>query len=435
MRHSKTVLLGVMGLAGIVRLILSGVLGGTGQFDNVPHWFAEELPPLIGLLVGSPIESIDPRQFGVPVFLVIEPILRLARGDLVVVQRALLVVAVACSAIAFMLDWRHARGASRNERLMRAALWLSWTPLILVIAERSVDTWQLLFVTASIVLITGSPRVRLFAGVPLAFATLTKLLPGVLFVYLAIRNWRAAVLGAWTGAVLLAVGQVLYGPLLGLGYPAALLYAGGGTVERWSVHQENNSARGLVYKVASGFRWDESAQAVARPSQEALVSATAYLISFALVALLVVVSWRGRRDLSWHRVSLGFAIGIATMLLASPHTAHEYMVLTLPVFGVLIPLWREGYPERWGRGQLVAAAIAAALLGVLIPMSLMARIIPLGTLAALTGNAGHAFFAQANQGPYGFFGFPGYGLVILWALLLALELKTWRAGTIGAGAG
>src|SRR5262249_10833647 len=148
---------------------------------------------------------------------------------------------------------RYARGDPARLLVLLAA-WASAVPLLYVIAQHMVDAWQLCFLSLSLFLFTGSPKQRQFAGVPLAFASLTKLLPAVVLLYLFVRNWRVGLLGILTGLGLLAVAQVLYGTLMGVGYPLQMLLGGGDTVARWSMHFENNSIRGLIFKIAARFR-------------------------------------------------------------------------------------------------------------------------------------------------------------------------------------
>src|SRR5262249_10349764 len=138
--------------------------------------------------------------------------------------------------------------------LLVATAWASAVPLLYVIAQHMVDAWQLCFLSGALFLFTGSQAQRRLAGIPLAAATLTKLLPGLVLVYLLTRSWRAGLIGLAAIGVLLGIGPLLYGPLMGFGYPLAVLSGGGDTVARWSTHFENNSIRGLLFKLAAGFR-------------------------------------------------------------------------------------------------------------------------------------------------------------------------------------
>src|SRR5207302_3147523 len=144
--------------------------------------------------------------------------------------------------------------------------------------------------------------------VPLAAATLTKLLPGVLLLYLAARSWRTAALGVVGIGVLLAIGQVVYGSLMGFGYPLLMLGNGGDTIARWSTHFENNSVRGLVFKLADGFRLQDSTSTYLLDARLVpVLNVVAYAISATLLGYLLFAGWRGRRSDSRERRSIEFS--------------------------------------------------------------------------------------------------------------------------------
>jgi hypothetical protein len=291
-----------------------------------------------------------------------------------------------------------------------------------------VDAWQLLFVSAALFLFSGSPKQQRFAGLPLAAATLTKLLPGLLLVYLAIRYWRAALLGVVGVVTLLGIGQLLYGTLMGFGYPQAMASMGGDTVSRWSTHFENNSVRGLIFKVADGYRLQgDTTNYTLNPAAFPFLSAVAYAIAACLIGYLFYAAWRGRHHDSSARRSIEFGLGLVTMLLVSPHTAQDYLVTILPVFGIWLFLWSHGLPRAWSVGQSILGAAAAVLIGVFVPMNLAARALPIGWLLAVTGNSHNTLFADqigSAIGPYEFFGFPGVGLLLAWVVLVRLERQS-----------
>jgi hypothetical protein len=291
-----------------------------------------------------------------------------------------------------------------------------------------VDAWQLLFVSLSLFLFTGTLRQRPYAAVPLAFATLTKLLPGLLLVYMAVRNWRLAAIGGVVIVALLAVGQLLYGTLMGFGYPLAMLAGGSDTVARWSTHFENNSVRGVIFKIADGFhlRGDTTTYTL-DATWFPFLSGFAYALAAALIGYLLFAAWRGRRDDSVVRRSIEFGLALVTMLLVSPHTAQDYLVTVLPLLGVWLFLWSRGLPRVWGVGQTVLAGLAAVLIGVFVPMNFAARALPIGWLLSVTGNSHNILFENqigSAIGAYEFFGFPGLGLLLAWLVMLRLERQS-----------
>src|SRR5258708_32150943 len=99
-----------------------------------------------------------------------------------------------------------------------------------------VDAWQLCFLSAALFLFTGSTKQRRFAGLPLAAATLTKLLPALLLVYLCVRSWRAGPGGLLRVGALPKVGQGLYGPFMGVGHPFSVRPRRGGHLRPLARH-------------------------------------------------------------------------------------------------------------------------------------------------------------------------------------------------------
>jgi hypothetical protein len=427
--------LGILALLGV--LSISRLLTAAFSY-GVPAWFDEELNPLIGLIVhGQPISQIDARQYGVVVFLVFDPALRLLGPDLGGLATYATWVALVAAVAAFALAARRfaandpstaATGGSLARLLVLVVAWSSAVPLLYVIAQHMVDAWQLCFLSASLFLFTGSARQRRFAGLPLAAATLTKLLPALLLVYLFVRSWRASLIGTAGIGLLLAIGQVLYGSLMGFGYPLAMLAGGGDTVARWSTHFENNSIRGLLFKVGAGFRLQgDTTTYVLDPRLFPVLNVLAYALSAALVGYLVFVAWRGRGRDSIARRSIEFSLAILTMLLVSPHTAQDYLVTALPVLAVWLYMWSQRLPRPWSVRQTLLGGVAAVLIGVFVPMNLFARVLPLGWLLSLSGNAHNILFVdQIGQaiGAYDFLGFPGLGLLLGWLLLVQLERQT-----------
>jgi glycosyl transferase family 87 len=415
--------LGLLTLLSVGRLLFSALSYG------VPAWFDEELNPLLNLHThGQPITQIDARQYGVVVFLVFDPGVRAFGDNLSALAVYAAWVALPCAVLAYVLIARRYAEGDSAHWLILALAWSSSVPLLYVIAQHMVDAWQLLFVSVALFLFTGTPRQRSWSGVPLAFATLTKLLPGLLLVYLAVRNWRLAAAGAVAIVALLGVGQLLYGSLMGFGYPLAMLSGGSDTVARWSTHFENNSVRGLIFKIADGFHLEGDTTAYTLdPAAFPLLSALAYAVAAALIGYLLFAAWRGRQHDSVERRSIEFSLALVTMLLVSPHTAQDYLVTALPVLAVWLFLWSRGLPTTWSVGQTLLAAAAAVLIGVFVPMNFAARALPINWLLTVTGNAHNVLFTNqigSAIGAYEFLGFPGLGLLLAWLVMVGLERQS-----------
>ena len=393
---------------------------------GVPAWFDEELNPLIGLITqAQPITQIDPRQYGLVVFLVFDPAMRVFGDNLSALAIYAAWVALVTVVGAFILIARRYAADDATRLLVLLAAWSSAVPLLYVVAQHMVDAWQLLFLSASLFLFTGTTRQQRWAGLPLAAATLTKLLPALLLVYLFVRSWRAGLVGLFGLVGLLGIGQVLYGSLMGFGYPLAMLSGGADTVGRWSTHFENNSLRGLIFKLGARFRLQgDTTTYILDPALVPALNAFAYVVAAVLIGYLLFAAWRGRARDSLARRSIEFSLAIVTMLLVSPHTAQDYLVTALPVLAVWLFLWVKRLPRPWSLGETVLGAAAAVLIGVFVPMNLAARVLPIAWLLTVTNNAHNVLFVdQIGQaiGAYEFFGFPGAGLLLGWLLLARLE--------------
>ncbi len=207
------------------------------------------------------------------------------------------------------------------------------------------------------------------AGVLLALATMLKLLPGALFVFLLLRGrWRALVAG---GAMLVVVGLGL--PTLLLGYEESIAQHRG-FYERavrghsaWeTIHAEkpvkanysNNALPMVLRRLLSPLdgskrREDEAGWTV---NLLDLSGPTIWFVYLALFgSILLVSAWAARPGTDLVR---GYAIWSAVMLLASPLVWTHYLPLALLPLAWLLP--------RADRGRRVAlAALLVWTLGAL----------------------------------------------------------------------
>ncbi|GEM_PF-4557891 len=411
--------------AALFEFVRIGIfLAGPSLVGHAPAWFDEEFPPLIGLLVkGTPITTVNIRQYGVVPYLLFDPLIRIVGPGSNGMELWALILDVAAVVAAYVLTaWRFFGALS--QRLLLAVVWFAFLPLVYVVWQRQVDGWQLFFLSSSLYLFTGSSAQRRWCGVPLALATLTKLLPAVVIVFLLVKHRVAGLIAVATIGVLLLVGQLLYGTSMGLGYPFTIAAASGQATAAWSMHHENNSLRGLLFKVAAGFRLSDSGSLKYAISPDAVpvISVVAYAASLAVLGYLLFAAWRSPALGSMERRSIEFCLAVMTMLLISPHTAHEFTIVTLIVFGVLghVALTRR---ELWTDKLKIAALLALLLIGVFIPIDALAGVLPLRSILTLFGNPPNPAFGY-GLGAYDFLGLPGLGLLLLWLVVLVLEQRT-----------
>lgn len=429
------VLVVVLLLVTIARVIGQGVFRGAASIAGESSWIGEELPPLIGLLTrGESIGRIDSRQYGATVFLVMDPALRLAgEGSL---TTYILFVSLFCAVASFGLAaWLLFRKDFWGACWL-AVGWFNFTPLLVGISARTVDTWQLFFVTVAAVL-SVSRRGAWASGIPLAAAALAKIVPVFMLAFVGIRDRRALVVGVVAGLLILSVAHVLYGPLMGLGYPIVIATAGVETTRRFGTHWENDSLRGLIQKVASGFRvqtdpgTDVISGQLVRSDLAGLADVLALSLAVLILVHLVVVTWRARADGGLERRLLEFGMALIVMSLISPHTSHEHMVTALPALAVLFWLWRRGRPGRWPLSRTALASAGAVLVGVFVPLSVVGQVLQLDRLLVATGNG--RLVPMPAIGAYDLFVFPALGLILIWLAFVDLE-RAWSRSTAASPA-
>ena len=156
--------------------------------------------------------------------------------------------------------------------------------------------------------------------------------------------------------MLLAIGQVLYGPLMGFGYPLAVLSGGGDTVSPLvDPLREQLDPRPAV-QARRRFRLQgDTTTYVARPAPGSRPERAGLRAGRRAGRLSAVRRLARPGPDSLARRSIEFSLAILTMLLVSPHTAQDYLVTALPVLAVWLYLWSQrtaAAVERLGQTAL-----------------------------------------------------------------------------------
>jgi hypothetical protein len=411
------VLIAVVLAAALARLLVSGIFTGSGLPINV----SENFEPLFRLLVdGREIDALGPRQYGVVAFLIFDPVIRIFGRNESAINLWGLLVGLLCLGTAFASMVRRFGIHGRNVALL-GILWAGFLPVVLALALRHFDMFVLGFLAAGLFFYTGSVSQRTWTGVMIAAGFLTKLLPGVFLPVLLVREPRAFAFGMLAIALLLSIGQVMYGTLMGLGYLPFLATSGVETSYVFSLHNENNSLRGLLYKAASGFHVGAGAH-LAEPANAQLLNYVAFGVELGLLGYLLYVVFRYRRTEGLERRSAEFALALVTMYLIAPQTSHEHMVSMILAYTVLGWLWLTRSSVLSMR-LIVITAVSLLLVGVYLPLSLVAAVVPLEDITRRLGNEAAAF-SGSPAGTYDFLGFPGYGLILGWVVLVIVERRS-----------
>lgn len=405
------------------RVVGQGIFRGASSVAGESSWIGEELGPLLDLIGhGEPITHIDPRQYGATVFLIMDPALRLAGEQSLTTY--ILFVSLFSAAASFALVARLLFRRDPWGACWLAVGWFNFAPLVVGISARTVDTWQLFFVSVAMVLLV-SRRATWATGISLAAAALAKIVPVFMLAFIGLRDRRAVVVGLTAAAMILGAGHLLYGPLMGFGYPVVIAAGGVDTTLRFGTHWENDSLRGLINKAASGFRVQTdpgtdviSGQLVRSPHFE-LADMLAFALALLILVHLVVVTWRARSDRGRERLLLEFGMALVVMSLISPHTSHEHMATALPALAVAFWLWRRQMPRSWPLRRSILAGAGTLLVGVFAPFSIVGQVLQLDKLLVATGNG--RLVPMPAIGAYDLFAFPAIGLVLIWLAFVDLE--------------
>lgn len=399
------------------RLIVSGIVEEPGLPINV----SENFGPLFGLLVeGRPIDSLGPRQYGAVAFLLFDPIIRVVGRNDALIGLWSLLLGLASLAAAFALTVKRFAFRGRDLALL-AMLWAGFLPIVLAVGLRHFDMFVLGFLATGLFLYTGSARQRPWSGSMVGAAFLTKLLPVMLLPVLLVREPRAFLYGVLTIFGSLSIGQVLYGTLMGFGYLPYLATSSLDAAGVFSLHSENNSLRGLIFKMASGFHLGAEPH-LAPPANAAVLNAVSTALAVAIFGYLMFVITRYRQRDDRVRRSVEFALALVTMYVIAPQTSHEHMASMVLVFTVLAWL-RADYSSTMTPTLTALACLSLFLIGVYLPMSLVATALGLGPLMLGLGND-PAILSGSPVGAYNFLGFAGYGLIIAWIVMAVVERRT-----------
>ncbi len=404
-----------------VHVAVSGVWFAL-QVANVGQ-VVEELQPLYRLFTSGAATVDHPRQYG-PVFLLLfHPVYQRTLDNAALLSHYAYALDVLAIAVAFVATWDgvrtwlRSRGieAGREVLLALGLLWANFSPLYGVLVIKNVELWEL-----ALIAVAGAALLRnrhWLAGWSVASAALIKMLPFALFPYLLLRDRRAFVHALVAVAVILTVSQMLYGTPMGWGYLPMLVKAatggdGFGNALGFTWH-ENVSLRGVVLK-AFGYLTLADYRVANLANRGFFVRAwpgvegTARLIAMGVEG--VAVLWLGwslwrrtfvtdpsRRYWDWALVGI-------MMLVLAPQISQDYMVLTLVGFSYVL----AGCLVLGDRRAWIEFAIAALLVGNILPRGAFARLVLIDPLTAYSG-----FTHLTRSEAYQYFCFPLVGLLVL----------------------
>jgi len=178
-----------------------------------------------------------------------------------------------------------------------------------------------------------------WAGTLLGLATAIKFLPGLLFLYFALRRqWYALIAGIVAILVSGVLGIAVLGPEAFRAYRDSALPE----LYEWRAARLNCSIPGLCYKLFNpGTKGNPVVPIVQAPTVASCLSAVGAVAILGAVALSTIRA-RSRSD-----CDLAFGLAVVGMLLVSPVTwDHYFLLLLLPLALLWQRLPRTG-PSRW----------------------------------------------------------------------------------------
>jgi hypothetical protein len=405
------------------RFVVSGVYMPLRD-ANVGQVEGAAAPLQRALQTGDPVDFSRPNRYGPIFFLVMGPLLRRYGSEPSRLAFSLYALQLAGVSAGLIFTWRsirewfaaptHGRGGvigGREALSLLVCLWLTFAPLYYIMSTKNVETWELgLLATGLYAYLRGWKSV---AGLCVAAAALTKVLPFFFLLYFLIRDRRTFLYTLGWAAGIMSVTHMLYGPQVGLLYLPSIASAALGQTYALAWH-ENLSLKGLVIKVFGGWHVDRSYFTPLDATSLMIATAVGQVLQAAAVLWTGYLLFRGPGAIGdpSRRAAWEWALTIVMMLLVAPATAYEYMILALIAFSAVGALMLTDDRLRGDRrlvGLLVAALV---LVGIVLPRQLFNRLLPLDWLNRMAGNM-HLTPSEAYQA----YGFPTLGLLCLAGVL------------------
>jgi hypothetical protein len=389
--------------------------------------FEEETPPLRAhLATGEPvhIDNHNPAPYGPVFFLVTQPLLQWTHSDRAFAS-ALYAVQIICLGLGFWLTCATLRPLARPRDwpLVVAwllVLWLTFTPLLTIIALKSVETWELMLLSLALYAYArGKLWVMAFA---IAAAALVKVLPLIFFFYLLVTNRRAFAYASVALLVLLLISHAMYGPEMGLRYLPSVARAATGHSYGLTWH-ENLSLKAAVAKMIGHLRTPDAGQDTFRLVLTDPESRVVGVIGDTLAVFglgLLAWTWRQGGTRSPGAILWEWSLVAPAMLILSPNATFEYATLVLGAISyALVRLVSSPVPIESRARTWWCLSGAMFLLGAVLPRQVLNRVTFVDVINRWTG-----YYHLSPSEAYQYYCFPLVGLILLVAALWRLRPLT-----------
>lgn len=401
------------------------------------------------LSTGLPIRSANGRMYGPVFFFALHPLLTITRDRvtldhwLYAGQLVSIFVALLCCVLSLRL-WlagQNERGVDRrigtpDLAVLLGLLWLNFSPLYSILAGKNVEMWELCLI--SVALYFYLRRWRFGAAFCIAAAALIKMLPIVFLLYFLIRDRRTLGYAIVSFAILLTASQLLYGTQMGYGSLPFMLSAAVGQTHALGWH-ENIGAKNMVIKVLTGWKLTPPYYFAPIGGQQLLIASVlghAIQVAGVLWVAWALMTFQSRsRDAASFDALWGWSLISVMLLILSPVTAFEYMVLSLIAFSFSLAFLVSRNRLQADRSMWLLFAGATLLVANIVPRQVINVVFPIAALNRLTGNDG---FLTLSEG-YQHYGFPFLGqlmlLAVLWMQRPVVSGESLYATTLADGAG
>ncbi len=432
-----------------VAVVACGVLYSAAHFmfSGVRHPLAEpnlgqieeEAAPLrMHQMQGGPVEVVNGRQYGPTFFFVLDPLLRRYGRNSPELSRWLYGIQLAAFSLAFVFTflslrlWLGAGALGRGAHgppplgqllLLLGFLWLNFSPVYYILSVKNVEMWELCLIAAGLYAFLRGWR--LIAGLCIAVALLTKMLPSIFLVYFLFRDRRTFLYCCLSVLAILTVSHLFYGPQMGYAYLPFMFKASVGRTHGL-VYHENLSAKGMVIKLFSHWKLAPNYFTELTPHGLLLANVFGHLVQIGGLLWMVRVWTKASSPVNarWEssRVLWEWCMTSVMMLILSPVTAFEYMVLALMAFSLPLVALAADCALRADRTLVLCFSLAVLLVANVVPRGVINQLFFIvGWLNRLTGNPQ----LTLSEG-YQYYGFPLLGLVVLMVALWRLRRQLER---------
>ncbi len=350
------------------------------------------------------------RQYG-PIFLItMYPILYFFYDNNTIISILLLFIDYIFLFGIFWLSYIILFKKNKYGFIILMLLLFNFSPLIYTLGVRSIEIWELFFLLLSIYYFINNNRI--ITGILIAITAHIKILPIIFVFYFLFKDRRIFWSIITTTFLILLFSSLLIGVNAGFMYWPKITeqvikpnsFAAG--------FFENQSLKGLLIKIANGFRADDNFYINLNSS---IIFIQIIIIIAALHGLYFLYT---RIDTTNNKDSILLEYGfiLSFILLFSPLTSFENTTLGLLAYIIaiyfIIKYWEIISKNKT---MITLILIAYIFVGMFVPYGLMLKLLPLDTL--------NNIFCNTNFIPhesYKIYGFASIGIICLYLFFIKL---------------